>query len=700
MDGKQSTIRHHHLRRGIAAVVFVVMVLPSPAVMADPPPTFHVQGKSLPISSNGHSKVRIIRPEAKLRSVDPKSLRTTPVQLIQRTETANQTLDSEDKAADSENSVPSLNSRPTRTVDEILDTRGDITFRKTSLSEVVFMLSDLWHINIVASENVTGEVSGAFRDTPLREVLSAALTAGGYSYRQTGNSLIVLPADEVGTDDPTFISETIRIPLSLQSDTSAQEAAELLLSKRGRLKKIGESGMLVMDTASRVARIRKLFNELSSQDPASMGSAVPVAPNQITQSGIAYFSPQYTSAEEMSEPLQLALGDQVIVAAYPTENRILVKGNANDLRLASDAVRQLDRPRPQVRITAMIYDVGLSELERLGVNWSRDLRVNANAQNPALEDLTGTINQLFRFNADLATSGAASIGIGTVQESLAAGAFIEALDNSTEAKLLADPSITVTDRKQASIKIVREIPIVGSNPVEGSNAVFTQTEFKEAGVILQVQPRISDDQTIELSVQPEYSVVAEITSTGPVIDSRTADTTVRVSNGQIFVLGGLRQKSIVETVRGIPYLKDIKYVGKLFRSHDTDIRESELIVFLKPEIVYPCTATKPRERAASVVAEQQLNRIPHAEDAPWTPCCKDPNCPHHHPRPRINGGSDSLIYQSESLDAAMEMQEFRELEILAPITPSIQDESLRPMLQEPVKSFPQLHIENRLQNGS
>ncbi len=367
----------------------------------------------------------------------------------------------------------------------------------------------------------------------------------------------------------------------------------------------------------------------------------------ITQSGIAYFSPRYTSAEEMAEPLQSALGDQVIVAAYPNENRIMIRGNANDLRLASEAIRQLDKPRLQVRITAMIYDVGLGELERLGINWFRDLRVNANAQNPALQDMTGTISDLFRFNSDLATSGATSIGLATVKDSFAAAAILEALNNTSEAKLLADPSITVGDRREASIRIVRRIPIVGANPVEGSNAVFTQTEFEEAGVILQVQPRISHDGTIELNVQPEYSVVAEITPTGPVIDSRMASTTVRVSDGQMFVLGGLRQKSVVETVRGIPYLKDVKYVGKLFRSHDTDIRESELIVFLKPEIITPCYSGNPRELQASVIAQQQLDRIPHAEDVPLTPCCQDPYCPNHHPRPRINGGSESLSYQSE-----------------------------------------------------
>ncbi len=129
-------------------------------------------------------------------------------------------------------------------------------------------------------------------------------------------------------------------------------------------------------------------------------------------------------------------------------------------------------------------------------------------------------------------------------------------------------------------------------------------------MILQVQPRISQAQTIELSVQPVCSVVAEITSTGPVIDNRTADTTVRVPNGQMFALGGLRQNSIVETVRGISFLKDLKYIGKLIRSHDTDLPESELNVFLKPEIVYSRAEVKPPEQIASIVEEWQVNRIP------------------------------------------------------------------------------------------
>ena len=529
-------------------------------------------------------------------------------------------------------------------VEQALATKGSVTFRQTPLSEVVFLLSELWHINIVAGEGVTGEVNGSFHDTPLREVLAAALTASGYSYRKTGNSLVVLPADQIGSDAPEFVSETILLPPSLRGDDSTLEAARLLLSERGQLQRVGERAVLVLDERPRVDRIRQLFKDLTPvsqpiQTPAGQSNSLPAV---SLENGIAYFTPQFTEAEEMAEPLQLALGEGTIVAAYPEENRIMVKGTAEELRLASQAIQQLDRPRPQVRITAMIYDVGLADLEQLGINWFRDVRAIANGRNELLADVTESVHHALSFASDLTTTGGTSVGIKTITDKFGAGVFLEALNSTAEAKLLADPSITVADRSQASIRIVRKIPIVGSNPIENSNAVFTQTEFEEAGVILNVMPRISRDGTIELKVQPEYSVVAEITTTGPVIDSRTADTTVRVSNGQMFVLGGLRQKSVIESVRGIPYLKDMKHFGKLFRAHDTEVRESELIVFLRPEIITPCDFGQPRQQRAACVASTLLDEIPYAEPGPMIPCCKDPYCPNHHPCPRINGGSRSL----------------------------------------------------------
>jgi general secretion pathway protein D len=529
-----------------------------------------------------------------------------------------------------------------------------VTFRKTPLSEVVFLLSDLWHINIVAGDNVSGEVSGSFHDAPLREVLSAVLTSSGYSYRKTGSSLVVLTADQVGTDDPNFVSETLVLPERLREDDTALETAGMLLSERGQVRRLGNDLVLVIDSAARIDRVRRLFAgfgpSVSATGTARMddqGSTLVGIP-AVPRSGIAYFTPQFTEAEQMATPLQSALGDHVIVAVFPTENRIMVKGSAADLRLATEAIEQLDRPRSQVRITAMIYDVSLKEVERLGVNWN----LQPHSRGLGLADLNDAESLVFRNLAgattglisDTSATGAANLAFSSINSNFNVGVLLQALQGNSEAKLLADPSVTVGDRRQASIRIVQKIPILAADPVENSGVVYSQVQFEEAGVILNVQPRISRDDTIELQVKPEYSVVADYIANNPVIDSRTAETTVRVGNGQTFVLGGLRQKSIVESTRGVPFLKDVKYVGKLFRSHDTEIRESELIVFIKPEIITPYDCGSARQREAAQVSNRLLDEIPYAQDHSMIPCCNDKHCPNHHPTCKANGGSESLRY--------------------------------------------------------
>lgn len=559
--------------------------------------------------------------------------------------------------------------RKPASVQEALEARGSVTFRKTPLSEVVFLLSDLWHINIVAGENVTGEVSGSFHDAPLREVLSAVLTSSGYSYRKTGSSLVVLTADQVGSDDPNFVSDTLRIPELLREDESALEAAKMLLSERGQIRRLGNDLVLVIDSAARIDRVRELFAGFSGFDSSVMtngtgdadlnGNALANTPPMLA-SGIAYFSPQYTEAEEMQVPLQSALGDGAVVAVFPTENRIMVKGTAADLRLATEAIEQLDRPRSQVRITAMIYDVSLKEVERLGVNWN----VQPHSSSVGLTDLNDAESLQFRnlitgstgLITDTNAAGAANLGISSINNTLNVGMLLQALQGNSEAKLLADPSVTVGDRRQASIRIVQKIPILAADPVENSGVVFSQVQFEEAGIILKVQPRISRDNTIDLQVQPEYSVVADFIANNPVIDTRTAETTVRVADGQTFVLGGLRQKSIVESTSGVPFLKNVKYIGKLFRSHDTEIRESELIVFIKPEIVTPYDCGNARQQEAAYIANRQLDEIPHAQEQSMIPCCNDKHCPNHHPTCRANGGTEGLKFSE-----AMRFDEYEAL---------------------------------------
>ncbi len=90
-------------------------------------------------------------------------------------------------------------------------------------------------------------------------------------------------------------------------------------------------------------------------------------------------------------------------------------------------------------------------------------------------------------------------------------AVVDALKNAKDARLLADPSILVVDREEATIKIVTEIPYQQLTQTAAGGNIGT-TAFREAGVTFKVLPHIADDGTILMDVTPSHSRLAGFTS--------------------------------------------------------------------------------------------------------------------------------------------------------------------------------------------
>jgi hypothetical protein len=179
---------------------------------------------------------------------------------------------------------------------------------------------------------------------------------------------------------------------------------------------------------------------------------------------------------------------------------------------------------------------------------------------------------------------------------------------------LANPNVVVKDNETAKWESVTEIPYQQISQSELGGQIGT-TAFKKAGIILNVRPTIAGDGTVEMFVEPEFSRLAGFTpqDNQPIIDTRKATTTVRITNRQTLVLSGLRQRSDTGEFNGIPFLKDVRFVGPLFRSRDTNVRESELIVFLMPEIVDYNEDLTMREAVALETIGCRLDAIPPAE---------------------------------------------------------------------------------------
>ena len=579
---------------------------------------------------------------------------------------------------------------------EALARKGSVTFKDTPLGEVILILSAQWDVNIVAGSEVNRTVSGNFRNESLEKILDSLLTANGYNYRQIGKSLVVLDAGDATGGKPTFQVEVIDAPT-----TNTQELGELIealrleMSPEGQIQAINVAGKLAIhDTPERIDAVKRLLAKIVGHDTASSPSdnyvssdsrdsltlgGVPSGPGQpgISPSpqspadprsvtGALEIRPQFMVVDDLKEPIEMIIGEGT-VSIVEEENLLVIIGDEPTHEKVRALMRQLDRPRPQVRITGYIYDVDLGEIERLGIDWNNRTMSQAvgpngaprnvalsqsglllpNAPNNATQIVTGVAEEAASATAT-AAAGAASAAAAatdptggqflfrTLNSNVEFQALVQALDQTEGSRLLADPHVTVVDRHTASLGIVTQIPVQQLTQTQQGGSIGTTT-FQEAGITLDVTPRIADDGTIEMEVSPEFSVLSGFQSGNPIIDTRRASTVVRVTHGESLVIGGLRSKSTVETVRGIPGLMNVKWFGKLFRSHTTDVRESELIVLIMPEIIGYCGGLA-REMHALDVTQQQLSRIQTAVDGPFTPDCKDKHCPHHCERPRIHNG--------------------------------------------------------------
>ena len=561
-------------------------------------------------------------------------------------------------------------------MDQVLLRRGSVTFRDTPIAEVILTLGQQWNVNIVAGSDITGAVSGSFRDAPLREILDSLLNVNGYGYRQNGGSLLVLKQAEIGPNNPNFRAETMALPRDLNGKALEDVLGALRVfstQSGGQLQAIPSNNtIMAYDTPEKIDQMRQMLKNLTGTPTSSFGAGTGtqvIGPNPVGLSTtlpdfeIITLRPQYISVTELAKGVEMVVGAQGAFVTIEGEEALIVSGHPETIRRASSVMAQLDRARPQVRITAYIYDVAIGESEQSGVDWSSRLMSKSLDSNGIPRDVMRNDSGLLTRSQPASIVGnSVPLGSTTTTAAAAAGAtgpqwvfrtlssnfelntVIQALDETKGAKLLADPHVTVLDRHKATIDIITKVPIQQLTQTQQGGSIGT-TAFEEAGIKLAVTPRISSDNTIQMIVTPEVSVLTGFSNGNPIIDARRSTTTVRIGNQQTLVIGGLRQKTMVETVRGIPGLMNVKYIGKLFRYHNTEMKESELIVFLQPEIIDFCTSGLPREEIALEHQKSLLSKIQVSCTGPHSPNCGDRNCPHHYPRARVNRGfaDDGLI---------------------------------------------------------
>lgn len=306
--------------------------------------------------------------------------------------------------------------------------------------------------------------------------------------------------------------------------------------------------------------------------------------NELISSSTSTASASQGSSSSTS-PVQTTRRRGVVVN-NATNSLIFQGGSQEDYRQWLALLAELDKPVRSAMLDVLVAEVSLRDENDLGFSWKLDqLGSGASAVR-----LSGTTYDLSASGSGLKIN--ALLG-GNPLRQLA----INALATSSDSRVISNPKIITRNGESANINVGQEVPTVTSQAVTGGNGtiiggnttVVPQTvQYRNTGVLLRVRPVIHSGDRIDIEVSQEVSS-AESTLTGvtssPTIRKRSVETKLSLRDGATVMLGGLISETNTVSDSGIPLLKDIPYVGNLFKSNKKSRDRTELVMLITPYIL-------------------------------------------------------------------------------------------------------------------
>jgi general secretion pathway protein D len=281
----------------------------------------------------------------------------------------------------------------------------------------------------------------------------------------------------------------------------------------------------------------------------------------------------------------------VKIYAVPSQNAIVMRATPDELLLAQKLINDLDKARAEVVVDIAIMEVSKNWERTLGIAWPQSVSVALQSSSSSTTTSTsGSTTTTYTPSLyDLAHLKASNFAV-TV-----GGATANLLLTDSNTKILQNPRIRATDAQKATMKIGSKIPVatgsyqssVGTSAANG--LVNTQFQYQDVGVNIEMTPTVHFDRDVTLKMKIEVTThsgdqtISGVTE--PIISQRVVDQVIRLREGEATILGGIQEKDVAESWKGVPGLSSIPLLRYLFGSKDKTITDDELVFLVVPHVV-------------------------------------------------------------------------------------------------------------------
>jgi general secretion pathway protein D len=305
---------------------------------------------------------------------------------------------------------------------------------------------------------------------------------------------------------------------------------------------------------------------------ASDGLDMPPPPEGAAPAGNAASAPPNGRAQEAG--LRGSGIGSPQIAIDQTNNALVIRAEGSEYAALERFLKEIDVAPDQVLIEVTIAEVTLNDTLKYGVEWffnhaGQEFQLSKTAAVSALHP--GFAYTYFVPDVEVALNA-----LGTV----------------TDIKVILSNKLMTLNNKAANLQVGDQVPVITQTATGINNAndltVVNSVQLRDTGVLLKVTPRIGKSGMVFVEVRQEVSNAIETNTSNidsPTIQQRKLSNTVAVQDGSTVALGGLIRDSMTYGDTGVPYLKDIPLLGKLFGTTTANGDRTELLIFLRPRII-------------------------------------------------------------------------------------------------------------------